>query len=197
MTNWDQRYQNEAYLYGTAPNSFLVSVAEAIPPGPVLCLAAGEGRNAVYLAQRGHAVTAVDSSAVGLAKAQRLAQERQVTVQTVVADLADYQIATGAWQAITAIFCHLPPELRRSVHQRVVAGLAPGGLFILEAYTPRQLTLCTGGPPCAELLMTLDELREELVGLHMEIGQELERELHEGRLHSGRGAVVQVLARKL
>ena len=97
----------------------------------------------------------MDQSEVGLAKARRLAGARGVEIETVAADLADYSIAAGAWAGIVATFAHLPPALRRRVHRAVVAGLQPGGVFILEAYTPAQLAFGTGGPKSPELLMTL------------------------------------------
>ena len=171
-------------------------MAAALPPGDVLCLAEGEGRNAVHLAGLGHRVTAVDQSAIGLAKARKLAAARGVVIETVQADLEIYQIDPGAWAGIVATFAHLPPPLRRRVHRDVVRGLQPGGVFILEAYTPRQLALGTGGPQSLELLMTLDDLREELAGLEFEVAQELERDVTEGAYHHGRGAVVQVLGRR-
>ena len=193
---WELRYTEPAYAYGTEPNGFLVEVAGSMPPGPVLCHAEGEGRNAVWLAARGHAVTAVDASAAGVAKAVALARTRAVSIEASVADLASFTIAPGAWSGIVAIFAHLPPPLRRSVHRAAVRGLAPGGVFVLEAFTPRQLALGTGGPQKPELLYTLDELREDLAGLALEIGREIEREVVEGRYHTGRAAVVQVLARR-
>lgn len=190
---WDQRYALDEYVYGTEPNDFLKQVAPRIPLGPVLCLAEGEGRNAVHLAERGHAVTAVDQSAAGLAKAQRLATMRGVEMHVGQADLADYVIEAGQWSGVVAIFMHLPPALRAEVLARAVRGLAPGGVLVLEAYTPAQLEHRTGGPPTAELMMTLEELKTELAGLHLEHAVELEREIHEGRLHDGLSAVVQVL----
>lgn len=194
--SWDQRFAADDYLYGTVPNTFVAAMAARIPAGPVLCLAEGEGRNAVFLAQRGHAVTAVDQSAVGLAKAARLATERGVAITTFVADLAEYAIAPGAWAGIVVTFGHFPPALRRKVHAQVVAGLRPGGVFIAEAYTPAQLALGTGGPKDLNLLMTLASLREELAGLEFEHAAECERDVIEGTGHTGRGAVVQVVARK-
>ena len=92
-----------------------------------------------------------------------------------------------------AIFCHLPPDIRRVVHRRAAAGLKPGGVFVLEAYTPAQLANDTGGPRVEELLMRLSDLRQELAGLDLVIAQEIERDVHEGRGHTGRSAVVQVL----
>lgn len=195
-TMWDERYDTEEFVYGREPNAFLAGVSGMMPPGDVLCLAEGEGRNAVFLAKRGHRVLAVDSSAVGLAKAARLAEENGVRIETVTADLADFVIEPGRWDAIVSIFCHLPPDIRRPLHRQVVKGLRPGGLFVLEGYTPAQLALGTGGPPSAELMMTLAELREELAGLEFLQAGELERDVVEGRLHTGRGAVVQIVARK-
>lgn len=196
MTDWNQRYSSTNYFYGTEPNDFVADNARLIPPGPVLCLAEGEGRNAVFLAGRGHAVTAVDASEMGLAKAEALAASRNVRLTTVAADLANYRIEADAWAGIVSAWCHLPPALRRVVHAQVVAGLRPGGVFILEAYTPAQLAFGTGGPKDIDLLMTLSALRDELAGLDFDIGRECERDVHEGIGHTGRSAVVQVLARK-
>lgn len=162
----------------------------------MLCLGEGEGRNAVFLAGRGHWVLGVDQSAVGLAKAEALARERGLAIATNVADLATYRIAPGAWAGIVSIWIHLPPPLRAALHRAAVAGLAPGGAFVLEAYAPRQLEFGTGGPPDVEKLMTLELLRADLDGLEFEIAREIERDVHEGRLHHGRSAVVQVVARK-
>lgn len=197
MTNfWDERFSAADYIYGTAPNTFVAAMAAQIPAGPVLCLAEGEGRNAVHLAQLGHAVTAVDQSAIGLGKAARLAKERGVTLTTVVTDLADYTITPGTWAGVVVTFGHVPPQLRRTMHAQIVAGLRPGGVYILEAYTPAQLAFGTGGPKDVELLMTLAALREELAGLDFEHAVECERDVIEGTYHTGRGAVVQILARK-
>ncbi len=194
---WNDRYAVAAHVYGEAPNAFVAEVASQIPAGPVLCLAEGEGRNAVHLARLGHRVTAVDQSEVGLAKARRLAGARGVKIKTLAADLANYSIAPGAWAGIIATFAHLPPNLRRRVHRDVVAGLQPGGVFILEAYTPAQLAFDTGGPKSPELLMTLAALREELSGLEFLVARELERDVIEGAGHTGRAAVVQILARRV
>ena len=194
--DWDERYAEPGYAYGTEPNDFLREVAGRIPPGPVLCLGEGEGRNAVFLAGLGFAVTALDASRVGLAKAEALARARGVRVATVHADVAELVIAPAAWSGIVALWLHLPPAVRAPLHRACVTGLAPGGAFVLEAYTPRQLALATGGPREEERLMTLAALREELAGLDLEIGREREREIREGRYHAGRGAVVQVLGRR-
>jgi len=193
---WDQRYSNKTYAYGTEPNDFLVGMLGKLPVGKVLCIAEGEGRNAVWLAQQGCEVTAVDGSEIGLGKARRLAGERGVAITTVHADLADFEIAPEYWAAIVSIFCHLPPALRRLVHSRCVQGLQPGGVMLLEAYTPRQLDYKTGGPPSEEMMMDGVSLMGELKGLDFRYIKELTREIHEGEFHNGEGAVVQLLATK-
>lgn len=194
---WDERYGEPGYAYGIAPNDFLVSSAAHLPMGgSILCLADGEGRNSSYLAGKGFVVTAVDSSAVGMQKAALLAGEKGVAVATCIADLEDFAFPPESYDGIVSIFCHLPLPLRKKVHSGVVASLREGGVFILEGYTPRQLQYGTGGPPVKELLMELDELRSEFSGLRIIHGVELEREIYEGRLHTGRGSVVQLIAVK-
>ncbi len=193
---WNERYSQTEYAFGKNPNDFLVEVIEQIPKGRVLCLAEGEGRNAVYLAQQGCRVTAVDASAVGLEKARKLAADHGVEIEIIVADLTDFPIQANSWDAIISIFCHLPPIVRRNVHQQVVAGLRSGGKFVLEAYTPRQLEFKTGGPPNVDLMMDLTILQRELKGLEFKQAVEIEREIQEGLFHHGHSAVVQVLAVK-
>ena len=194
---WNDRYSDPDHLFGEEPNAFLAECASQIPAGPVLCLAEGEGRNAVHLAKLGHRVTAVDQSEVGLAKARRLAAAHGVKITTVTSDLIDHDIAIGAWAGIVATFAHLPPALRHRIHRSVARGLRHGGVFILEAYTPAQLAFDTGGPKAPEWLMTLAGLREDLSGLEFLIARELERDVIEGTGHTGRGAVVQILARRV
>ena len=193
---WNARYGEAGFAYGTEPNAFLSQHADVIHGSDVLCLASGEGRNAVHLAQRGLSVTGVDISEVGVEKTKALASERGVSVQAQVASLAEYDLGSGRWDAIVSIFAHLPPPVRRRVHQAIPAALRPGGVLLLEAYTPAQLEHGTGGPPSLPMLMTLAELKEDLVGLSFELGQEIERDVVEGKYHDGKAAVVQVIARR-
>ncbi len=197
MTEWDARYRTEEFVFGTAPNDFLAEVADRIPKGAVLCLGEGEGRNGVHLASLGYEVTGVDGSEVGLVKARALAASRGVALETIVADLAAFDLGEERWQGITSIFVHLPPALRADLYPRVVRALVPGGVLVLEAYTPRQHEIGgIGGPPPsnADWLLTLDQLRMELPGLEFVLGRELDRDVNEGARHSGRSAVVQVVA---
>lgn len=195
---WDERYGGNAdYVYGTEPNDFLREHADTFPAGRVLCLAEGEGRNAVFLAAHGYAVTGVDFSREGLRKAAALAATQRVTLDLVEADLAEYEPPEATFSAVVSSWLHLPPEVRTIVHARALRALVPGGMFLLEAYTPAQLRHGTGGPKDVALLYSCDLLLPDFVGCDLLIARELEREVHEGTLHGGMSAVVQILARKL
>ncbi|MBK9032076.1 MAG: class I SAM-dependent methyltransferase [Myxococcales bacterium] len=193
---WDQVYGSDDHVYGTTPNDFLRAHAGRIPPGPVLCLAEGEGRNAVYLAQRGHAVTAVDQSPVGLAKATRLADDHGVALETVCADLAVYQPPLGHFAGAVAIFAHVPPAVRGPMYARAIAALRPGGVMLVEVYAPRQVTMGTGGPKDPAMLADLPTLIAALAGLDLELAEEVERDVVEGRLHTGRAVTLQIIGTK-
>lgn len=193
---WEARYGADGYLFGTEPNDFLREAAAGLPPGDALCLADGEGRNGVFLAQAGHRVTSVDLTENGMAKARRLAAERGVTIHTVVADLAEWDLGHERWDLIVSIFFHCPPPVRRRIHAALAGALRPGGRFILESYTPAQIGRGTGGPPVPELTNTLADLRAELTGLEIVHGAELERPVIEGSGHTGLASVVQVVARR-
>lgn len=193
---WDDRYSKPGFAYGDQPNEFLAANFAAICPGPVIDLGCGEGRNAVFLAEQGYEVTAVDQSAAGLQKAQRLAAERGVSITTVQADLAKLAIEPGHWSGIVSIFCHLPPELRRSLYASVVRGLRPGGVLLVEAYTPAQVGRGTGGPSDPEWMLSLGRLKDELPGLEWIVAQEKEREVREGSFHKGLASVVQFIGRR-
>lgn len=195
--DWDERFSTAGFTYGTEPNDFLASVTERIPQGKILSLAEGEGRNAVYLASRGHDVTAVDASAVGLAKAKELAESREVSITTVLADLEQFIIAPQQWDGIISCYCHLPPPLRRAVHRAAVTGLKPAGVFVLEAFSKKQLEYDSGGPKSLDMLMSLEELEAELAGLRFDHAVELERSVVEGSGHRGLAAVVQIFAVKV
>jgi SAM-dependent methyltransferase len=191
---WDARFEDAFAAYGSEPNDFLRAVAGRIPAGPVLDLAAGEGRNAVHLAELGHEVTAVDLSPVGLENAATLAARRGVDLTTVVSDLADFDLGESRWAGIISVWAHVPPDLRSTIHAAVVRALRPGGAFVLESYAPAQLERPgRGGPPVVELLLDPKTARRELAGLRLEICQQTDRIVEEGRFHNGLSATTQLL----
>jgi SAM-dependent methyltransferase len=194
---WNERYSASHYIYGTEPNDFLREHAGMLAPGSrVLCLAEGEGRNAVFLAQQGHKVVAVDLSEVGLAKAAALAAARGVLIDCLHADLADFDLGQERWDGIISIFCHLPSAVRQPLYARLAAALRPEGVLLLEGYTPAQLTFGTGGPKDVDMLVDAATLRRELPHLQFSLLQDVQREVVEGTLHTGMAAVVQAVARR-
>lgn len=192
---WDERYSTEEYAYGTKANAFLKSHANSLPKGKVLSLAEGEGRNAVFLAKAGYQVTAVDGSAVGLAKAEKLAKQNDVELELIHADLTQFDMGENAWHGIISIFFPLSAEFRKPLHSKVMRALKPGGVYLLEAYTQKQVQYGTGGGKNAELMQDKQSLSEELKGLEFKHLQELERDVVEGEYHTGLASVVQLIAR--
>ncbi|HET8707433.1 MAG TPA: class I SAM-dependent methyltransferase [Pseudomonadales bacterium] len=193
---WDERYNTEEYVYGTEPNAFLTRHVDRIRGAKVLCLGEGEGRNAVFLATKGFQVTAVDLSQAGLNKAEKLASLHGVHINCIRADLADFQLGSEDWDAIVSIFCHLPPAPRKHLYQQIGSALKRGGVFLLEAYTPDQLKFDSGGPNEASMLLSAEQLQADINGVEFELLQELERDVTEGKFHTGHAAVLQAIAVK-
>lgn len=134
---WNEKFSGDDYFYGTTPNKFLSSVYGLFPDGAnILCIAEGEGRNAVFLAQQGFKVSAVDFSEVARKKALELAASKNVTLNYELSSLEEYNFGEGKWDVIVSIFCHLSPSVRSLVHQKIENGLKQNGILILEAYNP-------------------------------------------------------------
>jgi len=197
---WDKRYSELGFAYGKTVNDFLKQKYQLIPAGgKVLCLAEGEGRNAVFLAKLGYQVTAVDLSEVGLNKALKLARENNTEISIVVADLANFELGTNEWDAIVSIFAHVPEKIRKRVHAQIMPALHKHGIFILEAYTYKHIEMKgIGGPPATQkgMFNSLNDLMQELNTLDMIVGHESQRDIFEGKYHQGESAVVQFVALK-
>jgi SAM-dependent methyltransferase len=193
---WNEKFANTDYAYGTEPNDFLASAVTNLKRGATLSLAEGEGRNAVGLAQQGFTVSSIEQSEKGVGKTLRLALQRGVIVMAERGELETFHIQPNSWDLVVSIYAHTPQELRRKLHRQVVAGLKPGGVFVLEAYTPAQIPNNTGGPKDASLMPTAELLRSELAGLVFDHIEEVERDVVEGSLHTGTAHVVQVVAHR-
>ena len=193
---WNEKFATTDYAYGTEPNDFLVSAVTNLKRGATLSLAEGEGRNAVWLAQQGFTVSAIEQSEKGVGKTLRLALQRGVIVMAERGELETFHIQPNSWDLVVSIYAHPPQELRRKLHRQVVAGLKPGGVFVLEAYTPAQIANNTGVPKDASLMPTAELLRSELAGLVFDRIEEVERDVVEGSLHTGKAHVVQVVANR-
>lgn len=195
---WNRRFSEPGYLFGTEPNAWLHEHAGLWEAGQrVLCVADGEGRNSVWLAQQGLTVDAFDISEVGVRKARDFARVTGVKVNFAVADIAQLQWPQGLYDGVVAIFIQFaPPELRSRIFQGMVHCLKPRGVLVLQGYTPRQLDYRTGGPPIAAHMYTPGLLRDAFTGMEILDLREYECELAEGTGHRGRSAVLGLVARK-
>ncbi|CAD5299045.1 MULTISPECIES: bifunctional 2-polyprenyl-6-hydroxyphenol methylase/3-demethylubiquinol 3-O-methyltransferase UbiG [unclassified Imperialibacter] len=194
---WNERYAKTEFAYGKEPNDFLKQQIAKKDSGKVLCIAEGQGRNAVFLAGLGYEVTATDLSSVGLERTKELAKEKGVAVATLQVDLGEYQIGSEAWDGIVCVFGHFPPSVRTHVLSQLHGGLKPGGFLLMEVYSADQLGYGTGGPKEISMLYTLSEL-ETILGpsWDFKVLQQTEREINEGEYHNGKSSVIQVFGRK-
>ncbi|MGB7086145.1 MAG: class I SAM-dependent methyltransferase [Phormidesmis sp.] len=194
-TFWNERYDDSDYLYGTEPNSFLAQNADMLS-SPILSLSEGEGRNAVFLASRGLSVLGVDCSEIGLDKAKKLAKLRDVTIETEVADLAHFRPKENHYGSVISISAHLPSTVRNHLYPLIEYALKADGILLLEAYSENQLSKDTGGPKDIDMLMTIEKLKREFSHLETVLLREIERDVSEGKGHTGTASVVQFIARK-
>ena len=167
---WDERYSGTEFEWTTRPNQFVAAELADLPPGRALDLAAGEGRNAVWLAERGWRVTAVDFSRVGLEKGRKLSAARGVgdaQVDWIVADLRDYEPERDAYDLALIAYLQVGPSLRASVLARAVAALTPGGTAFVVGHDVTNLTEGVGGPQDPDVLYTPEAIRAELPGLRL------------------------------
>jgi cyclopropane fatty-acyl-phospholipid synthase-like methyltransferase len=196
---WDERYAGDEYFYGTEPNAFLVSQQARLKPSmKCLAVADGEGRNGVWLAQPGLEGLSVDASPVAQAKAQRLAQQRGVQMRFDQVDLMTWDGGGETFDVVVAIFIQfVGPALRPQQFANLKRFIKPGGLLLLQGYTPRQLDYKTGGPSQVENLYTEIMLRESFSDMDILHLSEHDDIIREGSGHSGMSALVDVVARKL
>jgi len=195
---WNKRFEHADYLFGTTPNVYLQAQTDRYPArGSALCVADGEGRNSVWLARRGLQVDAFDISEVGVAKARKLAHEAGVQVDYAVADCDQMHWPQDHYDLVAAIFIQFAdPAMRTRLFANLVHTLKPGGLLILQGYTPRQLEYKTGGPPLLANLYTEELLREAFAGMELLELRMYEDDLAEGLHHLGHSALVGLVARK-
>jgi SAM-dependent methyltransferase len=190
---WDARFAEAGYAYGTEPNDFLREVLPDLPHvpggGDALSLCEGEGRNAVFLARHGFRVTAVDFSAVGLAKARDFAARQGVSIETVQADLAQFDPGQNRWDLVIAIFAQPPAPVRRRLYAAMARALRANGRFVLE-------TKAVAGADADERYPGVEILVRELSPLRLDIAREGERLIAEGRYHTGTTRTAQILACK-
>ena len=198
LLRWNERFAADDYVFGTRPNEFLRAQRDLLVPGMrALCVADGEGRNSVWLATLGLQVTAFDFSPVALAKASKLAEANNVTVDQFIADARDWDWDAEHYDVVVAIFVQFaPPAQRADMFAGMARALKPGGLLIIQGYRPEQLGYGTGGPKLVDNLYTEDLLRQGFASLqilHLAAHDEV---VDEGPGHSGMSALIDLVARK-
>ena len=195
---WEARFAAPEYLFGTEPNEFLREQAPLLPAhGRALAVADGEGRNGVWLAERGLDVLSVDFSPKAQAKAQALAKSRGVWLRTERVDLTTWNWPTAAFDVVAAIFIQFAtPEERRSIFAGMRKALKPRGLLLMQGYRPEQLAYKTGGPSQIENLYTKAMLMEAFAGFADLKISEHDSMTQEGAGHSGMAALIDLVGRK-
>ncbi len=198
LDRWNARFAAEGFVFGTEPNAFLASQRRLLAPGMrALCVADGEGRNSVWLAKQGLAVTAFDFSPVGLAKAKELAERSGVKVDYRQADVNDWEWDAARYDVVAAIFVQFtPPAQRTRMFEGMVRALKPGGVLILQGYRPEQLGYGTGGPKQVENLYTETLLRDSFASLEILHLASHDDVVDEGAGHKGMSALIDLVARK-
>jgi SAM-dependent methyltransferase len=195
---WDTRFARDDYIFGTAPNVFLAAQRARLPPGQyALCVADGEGRNSVWLAQQGLVVTAFDIAPRGVAKARALAARAGVAVDYRVAGVEDWEWSPETFDVVVAIFVQFaPPAVRERMFAGMLQTLKVGGWLLLQGYTPRQLEYRSGGPPLADHLYTAELLRQSFSAHEIVELREHDDLLAEGTQHAGMSALIDCVLRK-
>jgi SAM-dependent methyltransferase len=198
IERWETRFAGEDYVFGTEPNAFLKKQASRFVRGQnALSLADGEGRNGVWLAERGLSVLSVDFSPRALAKADQLARKRGVVIRTERADLANWRWPEATFNVVVGIFMQFAePAIRERIFAGIKRTLKPGGLVLLEGYRPEQLAYKTGGPKHPSNLYTRPMLQKAFEGWEILELREYDSFIQEGTGHVGMSALIDLIARK-
>ena len=174
---WNSRYAGRELIWTAQPNRFLVAETQSMAPGTAIDLACGEGRNAVWLAEQGWHVTAVDFAEVGLEKGRRLAESRGVSVQWIAADLADYRPEPGAFDLVAIMYLQVPEGQRRPIIRAASSAVADGGTLLVVGHDRANIEHGYGGPQDPAVLYTAQDVVGDLdgSGLEVERGERVER----------------------
>lgn len=193
---WNKSFSKETYVYGKQANTFVVEMTEQLKEARYVgCFAEGEGRNAVHLAKQGHQVTVFDQSDEGLTKAEQLAEEEGVHIDTVQADLTKKEMEAAQFDAAVMVFGHVPKESQSFLIEQMIRSVKPGGVVLFEVYSEDQLAYGTGGPKDKRMLYSPEDVLHwisEYKCLHFYYG---EADRTEGERHTGVGHVIQAFIR--
>ena len=196
---WNALFDGPGYLFGTQPNDYLVEKKAFLKKGQrVLFVADGEGRNSVWCtAELGIQADAFDLSEKAVAKAKKLAAEKGVDVRYTVCGIDEWDWVEGQYDAVVVIFVQFAtPNMRTRLFANCIRTLKPGGILILQGYTPRQLEMGTGGPSRVEHLYTEEMLRDYFAAMDILELKSYDAYISEGERHSGLSALIGMVARK-
>ena len=196
---WNERFDKEEFIFGKEPNEYLVEKTHQYlkPNQKVLCIADGEGRNGVWLAKQGMHVVGFDASDIALSKANQFAKDNQVTVEYTFSDTDSFAWHANTYDAVIGIFIQFADAaMRERIFQKTYETLKPGGVFILQGYTPKQLEYKTGGPSLIEHLYTEELIRSLTKDFNILELRSYEKELSEGPRHTGMSAIMGLVAQK-
>jgi len=175
---WDERYREAPLSWPAEPNEFVEEELAGLEPGTAVDLACGEGRNAVWLAERGWQVTGVDFSSVAIDRARRMAAERGVDVEWIHADILEWEPAR-TFDLVLIVYIHLPPKKRDRLMRNAVGWVAPGGRFFLVGHDAA--TAGVSGPPDPEILWTPEIAVESTSPLEVVVAERRYRDTENGR----------------
>ena len=199
---WEDRYSEEGFAYGVEPNEFFEKVLkEHQLKGTVLLPAEGEGRNAVFAAEKGLNVTCFDMSSQGKLKAQKLANLNNVDINYKVGEFSEMEFKENSFDVIALIYAHFPPNVKSQYHKKLTSYLTKGGILILEGFSKKQLEINeeyaqSFGPKKMEMLYTKDDIQQDFSELEtIELNEEL-IDLNEGIHHKGKGSVIRFIGKK-
>jgi len=190
---WNQKYDQESFLYGTEPNQFFKDQIAVLKPGRLLLPAEGEGRNAVFAAKLGWDVWAFDNSSKGREKALDLANESKVSIRYDLESVEGFHPGEDRFDVVGLFYSHFPSSLRHHFFSKLPEWLNPGGYILLEAFRKDQIIRSSGGPKKLEMLYSLDEIRRDFIQLDVELLSAETIELDEGVGHQGLADVVRFI----
>lgn len=193
---WNQRYAENETVYGTEPNRFFKLFIDLHKPGTILLPAEGEGRNAIYAAQKGWQVDAFDFSSIAKDKALQNARLKQVRLNYEVRNIEEFS-AEKQYDAVALIYVHVPSVIRRKFHQEIFKSIKPGGFLVLEAFAKEQLALNSGGPKDEALLYDAPALCEDFQLLHIMNCEQKDIQLDEGSFHKGKASVLRLTGQRI
>lgn len=197
QATWNQRFAGDDFLFGEAPNQYLVDQFQLLKPGTALAIADGEGRNSAWLAKQGLEVDAFDFSPNAIAKAKQLALKQSVHVNFSCSDWQSFDWKMSHYDNVVGVFFQFAgPQDRAELFARMHASLKPGGVLLIQGYTPAQLKFNTGGPGQLDHLYDEALLRSAFADYQVLDMQTYEAEIHEGTAHKGMSGLIGFVAQK-